>query len=137
MASPGKDLRQEVADLLQNLYKEYMSGRLGLHKDHLTDDVVLLGPGDPRVIKGKEAYLDYLRKLSQKAWLRKVKTRVEDVKLLGDMVIVAEVYTSQVHIRGKDYQETGRTTAIVVYRNGKWHVTHMHMETLARNRIVV
>lgn len=137
MTDPGKDPRREVLDLLQNLYKEYMAGRLGLHKDHLTNDVVLLGPGDPRVLRGKESYLSYLRALSQKAWLRKFKTHAEDVKVFSETAVVSEIYTSQLRIKGKDYQETGRTTAVMIRRNGKWYVTHMHMESLARNRIVV
>jgi hypothetical protein len=136
MASAAKDPRQEVVDLVDSLYRDYQRGSLKLHRASLAQDVVLLGAGDPRVLKGKESYLSYLRTASKKSRLHNLRTRVEDLKFLNDLAILVQSYTSQLEIEGRPYQEVGRVTTVLIARGGHWYLTHVHMESLARNPIV-
>jgi len=136
MSEPAEDPRQQIVDLIDSLYQDYRQGSLKLHRASLAEDVVLLGAGDPGVLRGRESYLGYLRTAAKKAQPRQLITRVEDLKLLGELAILVQTYTSQVHTEGQDYQEVGRVTTVLVLRAGRWHLSHVHMETLARNPIL-
>ena len=90
--------RQEVLRLLEAMRQDYVRGSLKLYKEHLSEDAISLGIGDPGVRKGKESCLEYLRLSTQKGLVQEVQAETEDVKLLGDLAIVVGSFTSRYKI---------------------------------------
>ncbi len=128
--------RQEVLRLLEAMRQDYVRGSLKLYKEHLAEDAVSLGIGDPGVRKGKESCLEYLRLSTQKGLVHDVQTEVEDVRFFGDLAIVVESFTSRYKIKGESYRDAGRSTSVLQHRKGRWYVIHSHMERLASNRVI-
>jgi len=125
----------EAVSLIDELGKDFLSGSLKLHEDRLAEDVILLGAGDPRILRGKDSYLSYLRTASEKAWFRRMDIKSEAVKLIGDLAVLVGTYSTESQVKGKDYLEYGRQTALLVRRHGRWFLVLVHMETLARNPV--
>ena len=128
--------RQEVIRLLEAMRQDYMRGSLKLYKEHLSEDAVSLGIGDPGVRKGKESCLEYLRLSTQKGLVLDVRTETEDVRLVGDLAIVVESFTSRYKIKDESYRDYGRSTSIMQLRKGQWYLIHSHIERLASNRVI-
>lgn len=128
--------RQEVVRLLEAMRQDYMRGSLKLYKEYLSDDAVSLGIGDPGVRKGKESCLEYLRLSTQKGLVQDVQAKTEDVKLVGDVAIVVESFTSRYKIKDESYRDYGRSTSVLQRRRGRWYVILSHIERLASNRII-
>jgi len=128
--------RQEVIRLLEAMRQDYMRGSLKLYKEHLSEDAVSLGIGDPGVRKGKESCLEYLRLSTQKGLVLDVRTETEDVRLVGDLAIVVESFTSRYKIKDESYRDYGRSTSIMQLRKGRWYIIHSHIERLASNRVI-
>lgn len=128
--------KQDILRLLEALRQDYVQGNLTLYKEHLAEDAVVLGIGDPGIRKGKESFLEYLRLSAQKGSMRKVSTELADVKLVGDVAIVSETYITQYEIKGDSFQDCGRSTSILVNKEGCWYASHFHLERLATNRVI-
>ena len=135
-ADTDEKSRQEVLRLLEAMRQDYVRGSLKLYKEHLSEDAVSLGIGDPGVRKGKESCLEYLRVSSQKGLVNDVQTETEDVRLVGDLAIVVESFTSRYKIKDESYRDYGRSTSVLQLRKGRWYVIHSHMERLASNRVI-
>ena len=127
---------QEVLRLLEAMRQDYMRGSLKLYKEHLSEDVVSLGIGDPGIRKGKESCLEYLRLSTQKGLVQDVQTETEDVRLVGDFAIVVETFTSRYKIKDESYRDYGRSTSVLQHRKGRWYVIHSHLERLASNKVI-
>ena len=109
-------------------------GSLKLYKEHLSEDAISLGIGDPGVRKGKESCLEYLRLSTQKGLVQEV--QAETVKLLGDLAIVVESFTSRYKIKDESFRDYGRSTSVLQLRKGRWYVILSHIERLASNKVI-
>ena len=128
--------RKEVLRLLEAMRRDYMRGSLKLYKEHLAQDAVSLGIGDSGVRKGKESCLEYLRLSTQKGLLQDVQAETEDVKLIGDLAIVVESFTSRYKIKDESYRDYGRSTSVLQIRKGRWYLILSHIERLASNKVI-
>jgi ketosteroid isomerase-like protein len=128
--------RQEVLRLLEAMRQDYMRGSLKLYKEHLSEDAISLGIGDPGIRNGKKSCLEYLRLSTRKGSVLDVQTKTEDVRLVGDLAIVVESFTSRYKIKDESYRDYGRSTSILQLRKGRWYMIHSHIERLASNKVI-
>ena len=127
---------REIQQLLDALRHDLLEGSVRLFREHFTDDAVVLAFDDPRIFVGKESSIEYIRGLSQLTKFRKLDGEIEHFKLHGDVAIVLERGTSRYEVRGQMYQDTGRTTWVLLRQDNRWRVTHFHLESMATNPIV-
>lgn len=127
--------RQEVLEVLREMRRGYVKGNLKPYEEHLADDVVVLGIGDERVHLGKERALDYLRVSQQKGWMRDVKAEVKSVRFIDSLALVVETYTTDYMVKGESFRSMGRATSVLRGEGEHWYLTHVHLETLATNRV--
>lgn len=128
-------VRRDVEQLLEGLRKDLLQGRVTLFREHLANDATLLAIDNPELFRGKQQCLDYIRELGQLAKIRSLDGETEEFKLLGNVAVVIERHTAQYEIRGTSYRDSGRTTWVLSWDEGRWRVSHSHWESLALNRI--
>ena len=136
MSDDSDRARRDIEQLLRGLRQDVVQGRVTLYREHLAEDATFLALDNPQLFRGKDQCIEYIRGLGQVAQIRSLDADIEDLKLLGDVVVVIERHTAQYEVRGKTYRDSGRTTWVLHRDSGRWLVTHSHWESLAPNRIV-
>ena len=136
MSEDIESVCREIQQLLDALRHDLLEGSVRLFREHFTDDAVVLAFDDPRIFVGKESSIEYIRGLSELTKFRTLDGEIEHFKLHGDVAIVLERGTSRYEVRGQMYQDTGRTTWVLLRQDNRWRVTHFHLESMATNPIV-
>ena len=131
-----EQVRREIGQLLSGLRRDLAEGSVTLYREHLAEDASILAIDNPRTFKGKSACLEYIRCVSQETRFQSLEGEIEELKLIGDVAIVIEGVTARYEVRGETYTDTARTTAVLCRNGGRWLVTHLHLESLAANRII-
>lgn len=128
--------RHDIEQLLHGLRRDLVRGKVTLFREHLAEHATLLAIDNPQLFRGKERCLEYVRELGQVARIRSLDAEVEDFELLGNVAVVIERHTARYEVRDESYRDSGRTTWVLYWDEGRWLVTHSHWESLALNRIV-
>ena len=136
MSEDIESVCREIQQLLDALRHDLLEGSVRLFREHFADDAVVPAFDDPRIFVGKESSIEYIRGLSQLTQFRTLDGEIEHFKLHGDVAIVLERGTSRYEVRGQMYQDTGRTTWVLLRQDNRWRVTHFHLESMAINPIV-
>lgn len=127
---------REVEQLLSGLRQELVHGSTRLFRQHLAPDAVILPLDDPGIYQGKDDCLEYIRRIQQQTNLKSLNATIENLKICGDTAVVLERGHTQYEVRGQRFSDIARTTWALFRSNGRWLVTHIHLESLAPNRIV-
>lgn len=128
--------RREVLLLLDGLREDVRRGTIGLHRKHLAEDAVVLAMDDPKVFQGKEACLEYFRLLGQQVRFHELDAEMESLKIVGEVAVALERCTTKYDVEGRSYRDNARITTVLVREGDRWLLTHLHLESLAPNRIV-
>jgi ketosteroid isomerase-like protein len=136
MTQADERTRREISTLLDGLRDDVKRGTITLYRRHLAADAVVLAMEDPRIFHGKEACLEYLRLLGQQVHFHELDGEMEDLKVIGDVAVALERYETKYEVQGRSYRDTARVTTVLVRDGSRWLLTHLHLESLAPNRIV-
>lgn len=127
---------KEIEQLIDALRQELVKRSVKLFREYLAPDAIILALDDPRIYKGKDECLEYIRLVEQRTDLEKLEASIEDLKIAGDAAVVLERASTQYVVRGQTFHDTARTTWVLLRQGGPWRVTHIHLESLAPTRVV-